>query len=220
LIQSSIFAVGFKTSTERLTSFISSSPFRAQNDHKRSPIVATESGNMLRSRSYSVKPETDLRGGRFTGRVSAYPAGSLPHGILACTVCLRWTPPRDPHCYPIRCLRNQGKSRMTRGTFRIWWRRPSWKDSIKYTLRFADQSRKDDGAAVEPQVARRKRNNPPSLSAHVYSHQTTTVRERSRCVGDRGAQGNLLKIPPASSDKLLRTQFSLGQGREIGSIGI
>jgi hypothetical protein len=147
---------------------------------------------MLRSRSYSVKPETDLRGGRFTGRVSAYPAGSLPHGILACTVCLRWTPPRDPHCYPIRCLRNQGKSRMTRGTFRIWWRRPSWKDSIKYTLRFADQSRKDDGAAVEPQVARRKRNNPPSLSAHVYSHQTTTVRERSRCVGDRCAQDQII----------------------------
>lgn len=38
LIQSSIFAVGFNTSTERLTSFMSSSPFRART---RTPVRRT-----------------------------------------------------------------------------------------------------------------------------------------------------------------------------------
>lgn len=46
-IQSSIFTVGFKTYTERLTSFISSSPVRAQNGHRPNSIVSTESGSMV-----------------------------------------------------------------------------------------------------------------------------------------------------------------------------
>ena len=49
--------------------------FRGQNGHKRSPIVLTESGNKLRSRIYSVKPETDLRGGCLT--VDFFPMTNL-----------------------------------------------------------------------------------------------------------------------------------------------